>query len=776
MLLSCNKLKSYIKNSNDIDWENIWKTFTIRTAEVESVKKVGNNLDNVVIAKIVKCEKHPDSDHMHILQVECDEENPVQVVCGAPNVRVGLKTAYIKVGGHIEGIEIKSRPLRGIISNGMCCSGKELGISDNHDGILELPSDAPVGMNIKEYLPIEDIIVEIDNKSLTNRPDLWGLYGIAREIAAITNHELLPLEISEIEDENKEKLKITIKEPSLCYRYSGLKVNNLTNNKTPLDMQIFLYYVGMRSISLFVDLTNYIMLELGQPMHAFDSRVVKEIEVGLANDGDTYTTLDGIERKLTKDMLMIKNGNNYFGIAGVMGGLDSEILSDTTSIFLESATFNAGNIRKTAVALGLRTEASARYEKSLDPNLTTYAIKRLMYLLKKENPNLEIASKLTDIYPNELTEQVIKLNKKTLNIYMGKELSENEIKEILEKLGFKVEINKDFYNVTVPTFRATKDIKIEQDLIEEIARMYGLENFSPKPLKLDLTVVEHENIYNQEYEVKELLATKFDMNEVNSYIWYDSEMLKKIGIDKSGIKLLGKSENNILRDDLSLSLMNIIENNLKNYKRFGIFEIGTTIENNSNRRKLSIILVDDEKNIENIYMNMKTIVKYLFKNLKNKNVTFVDNINERNYYEDTLGKKVIIDDEVIGELNVLSKRVANKIGKKKAIVCTELDFDKYVDIEKNKIIAKDISKYPTVELDYTIIMPDNKKYIELLEVLKAFKSNLIQSYNLLGTYENKYTIRYIIGSDHKTLDQKDLSNFKERFIEHIKNNGLSIIE
>lgn len=776
MLLSCNKLKSYIKNSNDIDWENIWKTFTIRTAEVESVKKVGNNLDNVVIAKIVKCEKHPDSDHMHILQVECDEENPVQVVCGAPNVRVGLKTAYIKVGGHIEGIEIKSRPLRGIISNGMCCSGKELGISDNHDGILELPSDAPVGMNIKEYLPIEDIIVEIDNKSLTNRPDLWGHYGIAREIAAITNHELLPLEISEIEDENKEKLKITIKEPNLCYRYSGLKVNNLTNNKTPLDMQIFLYYVGMRSISLFVDLTNYIMLELGQPMHAFDSRVVKEIEVGLANDGDTYTTLDGIERKLTKDMLMIKNGNNYFGIAGVMGGLDSEILSDTTSIFLESATFNAGNIRKTAVALGLRTEASARYEKSLDPNLTTYAIKRLMYLLKKENPNLEIASKLTDIYPNELTEQVIKLNKKTLKIYMGKELPENEIKEILEKLGFKVEINKDFYNVTVPTFRATKDIKIEQDLIEEIARMYGLENFSPKPLKLDLTVVEHENVYNQEYEVKELLATKFDMNEVNSYIWYDSEMLKKIGIDKSGIKLLGKSENNILRDDLSLSLMNIIENNLKNYKRFGIFEIGTTIENNSNRKKLSIILVDDEKNIENIYMNMKTIVKYLFKNLKNKNVTFVDNINERNYYEDTLGKKVIIDDDVIGELNVLSKRVANKIGKKKAIVCTELDFDKYVDIEKNKIIAKDISKYPTVELDYTIIMPDNKKYIELLEVLKAFKSNLIQSYNLLGTYENKYTIRYIIGSDHKTLDQKDLSNFKERFIEHIKNNGLSIIE
>ena len=776
MLISCNKLKSYIKNSNDINWENIWKTFTIRTAEVETVKKIGYDLDNIVIAKIIKCEKHPDSDHMHILKVECDEEKPVQVVCGATNVRVGLKTAYIKVGGHIDGNEIKSRPLRGVLSNGMCCSGKELGISDNHDGILELPSDAPVGMNIKEYLPIEDIIVEIDNKSLTNRPDLWGHFGIAREIAAITNHELLPLEITNIEDEKKEKLKITIKEPSLCYRYSGLKVNNLTNNKTPLDMQIFLYYVGMRSISLFVDLTNYIMLELGQPMHAFDSRVVKEIEVGLANDGDTYTTLDGIERKLTKDMLMIKNGNKYFGIAGVMGGLDSEILNDTTSIFLESATFNAGNIRKTAVALGLRTEASARYEKSLDPNLTTFAIKRLMYLLKKENPNLKIASELIDIYPNELKEQTIKLSKKTLKIYMGKELPDNEIKEILEKLGFRVEINTEFYNVIVPTFRATKDIKIEQDLIEEIARMYGLENFSPKPLKLDLTVVEHENIYNQEYEVKELLATKFDLNEVNSYIWYDTEMLKRIGIEKNGIKLIGKSENNILRDDLSLSLMNIVENNLKNYKKFGIFEIGTVIENNSNKRKLSIILVDDEKNIENIYLKIKSIVKYLFKNIKNKRVEFLDNINEKNYYEVTLGKKIIVSDKVIGELNVLSKKVVNKIGRKKSIVCVEIDFDKYVEIEKSKIIAKDISKYPTVELDYTIIMPENKKYTELLEVLKTFKSNLIQSYNLLGTYENKYTIRYIVGSNNKTLEQKDLTNFKERFIDHIKNNNFSIIE
>ena len=494
MLISCNKLKSHIKNPEDIDWLNIWDTFTLRTAEVEKVTVKGDTFDNVVVGEIKECIPHPNSDHMHILQVDYGDKEPIQVVCGANNVRVGLKTAYIKVGGHIDGMEIKARPLRGILSNGMCCSGRELGISDDHDGIIEAPDDWVVGTDIKDYLPVRDIIVEIDNKSLTNRPDLWGHYGIAREICAITNHELLPLDILEIEN-NKEDLNIVIKDDNLCYRYTGLKIDNIKNNKTPLEMQIFLFYVGMRSISLLVDLTNVLMMELGTPMHAFDARVVKNIEVGLANEGDIYTTLDGVERSLTSDMLMIKNGDQYFGIAGVMGGLDSEILPDTTSIFLESACFNAASIRRTATNLGLRTEASARYEKSLDPNMTDLAIKRLAYLLKEQNPDMVIASNLTDIYPRKLKEEQIILDKKTLSIYMGRTLEDEEVKNILEKLGFKVEIENNYYDVTVPTFRATKDIKIKEDLIEEVARIYGLENFIPKPLKLDLTVKEHETIF-----------------------------------------------------------------------------------------------------------------------------------------------------------------------------------------------------------------------------------------------------------------------------------------
>ena len=775
MLISCNKLKTYIKDSEKIDWLKVWDKFTIRTAEVENVKEVGDNFDGVVIAQIVECIPHPDSDHMHILKVNYGASEPIQVVCGAYNVRVGLKTAYIKVGGHIDGIEIKAKPLRGILSNGMCCSMRELGIGDDHDGIIELPDDVVVGTDIKDYLPVKDIIVEIDNKSLTNRPDLWGHYGIAREIATITHTEMLPLEMEEIKND-KEDLDIKINNPELCYRYTGLKIDNIKNNKSPLDLQIFLYYTGMRSISLIVDLTNYLMLELGQPMHAFDSRVVKNIEVGLANNKDLFTTLDGVERKLSSENLMIKNNNEYFAIAGVMGGKNSEILSDTTSIFLESATFNAGSVRKTANFLGLRTDASARYEKSLDPNMTDKAIKRLVYLLRKENPDMQIASNLTDVYPNVLNEVNITLHKDLLSKYMGTTLSDESVINTLESLGFKVENTDYSYEVVVPTFRHSKDINIEEDLIEEIARIYGLENFTPKPLKLDLTITEHETTFNEEYEVKSLLATKYDMNEVNSYIWYDTNTLQTLGIKKDGVKLLGKLDNNILRDDLSFSLLNIVEENFKNFSEFSIFEIGTIIKSNQNKRVLSIILCGKEKELEQLYNKAKTVTSYIFKALKHKEITLSNNVNEKEYYDKNLGKIINVDDTKIGTINVLDKIYTNKLSKKKAIVCIDIDFDKYAKLEKDIILEKVVSKYPSVELDYTIIMPTDKKYEDLKEVLKEFKSKLIERNELVSIYENKYTIKYVLGSPYKTLEQKDLQTFKERFIAHLKENGYSINE
>ena len=429
----------------------------------------------------------------------------------------------------------------------------------------------------------------------------------------------------------------------------------------------------------------------------------------------------------------------------------------------------------------------ARYRKemtgSIDDQVLRDLADRYSYLKNLEKRKGEIISsiteqgKMTDELLNQIQNAVTQTELE--DIYRPykpkrKTRASEAIKKGLQPLADIILEQKEENIEDIAKNYITEDIKIEQDIIEEIARMYGLENFEAKPLKLDLISLEHENIYNQEYEVKDLLATKFDLHEVNSYMWYDTETLKKLGVAKDGVKLLGKSENNILRDDLSFSLMNIVDLNFKNYHEFGIFEIATIIQNNENKRVLSVIIAADEKNIADAYMNAKAITKYLFKVLKNKDVEFTNNVNEYSYYDKNLGKIISVDNINIGTLNVLDKGLTNKLAKKKVLVCLDIDFDKYVTIVKEPKFAEAVSKYPTVEFDYTIIMPENTKYENLHQVLKEFRSNLIKSYSLVSIYENKYTIRYILGSNTKTLEQKDLQTFQNRFLEHLKNNNYNL--
>lgn len=777
MLISCNLLKKHIKNSEDINFLSVWDKFTIRTAEVEGIEIKGNQFDNVVTAKILEVQNHPESKKLHILKVDTGEER-LQIVCGAPNVREGMIGACIKVGGHIDGIEIGVRPLAGIASHGMMCSGKELGISDDHSGIIELPEDTPIGVDIKKLFPVEDIIVEIDNKSLTHRPDLWGHYGIAREIAAITGHELLPLELNtEIPD--KKKLKIKINNPESCYRYVGTKLENITNDKTPMWMQIFLYYAGMRSINLLVDLTNYVMLELGQPMHAFDSRVVKDIEVGFANNGDTYTTLDGIERNLTTEDLMIKNGGKYFAIAGVMGGLDSEIVSDTNSIVLESACFEASTIRKTAIRLGLRTEASARYEKSLDPNMAITATNRYIKLLKDENPNLEFGSSITDVYPTIQGENQIDLDKSYLYKYMGFEIEDKIVMEILTSLGFKVKNTAKKFNITVPTYRSTKDVSIAADIIEEISRMYGYENFNHVPLKMAMTFGNEELTYDTEYEVKDYLANKFNLHEIHTYLWNKTSFLKKINVNIDNVKLLGKTEDNILRNDLNLSMLEASNENIKNKDEFGIFEIGTIIQDEA-KRHLSIMLVKNNDNLKTGYYQMKDYVNSLFKSFKNINIRFINLDEKENYYNSDLTLGILANGDLLGYITIFNKKVSNAISKKKSFICADIDFDKYCNLPKETYNYKEVSKYPQTTLDYTIITKRGTFYKDLEDVLEGFTSPIINKRELIDIYldgdTKKVTIRYTVGSIEKTLTSEELADFKNKFIEYLEKNNLGIYE
>lgn len=772
MKISCNKLKSYIKNSDKIDWLSIWETFTIRVAEVEGIELKGNDHESIVVGEIIECTVHPKKEKYHILKVDNGKKH-LSILCGAPNCREGLKVALVNVGGKVSGFEITAKEIAGVLSEGMLLSTVELGIGDDHSGIIELPNDYVVGTNLKEILPIEDIVVEIDNKSLTNRPDLWGHYGIAREIAAITNQELMPLEIEEIIN-NQKNLNIKIYNEK-CNRYLGLKIDNIKENKTPLEMQMFLYYVGMRSLSLTVDLTNYVMLELGTPMHAFDSRNIDKIEIDLAHNGDKFTTLDGIERILSKDYLMIKNNDEYYAIAGVMGGLSSEVENNTSSIILESASFDAASIRKTATSLGLRTEASTRFEKSLDPNLNEIATKRFVKLLRDVDNNIKIASNLTDIYPNKQSTVKITLTKNKLATYLGFSLSDDEVERILKSLEFKITTKKDSYEVTVPTFRATKDISIEEDLIEEISRIYGYENIVSEPLRVNLTANMNEQDYDLTYELKKYLATKYNLNEVHTYLWNNTNLLNKLEVTKDNVKVLGRAEDNILRDDLLYSLIAVAIENAKYKTKFGIFEIGTVIKNNESKLDLGIMLVTDDKNIKDTYFELKKIVLSIFKDFKNTTAKLIP-IELEPIYHNPLSLGIFINEELIGYLGVVEKTII----KKKSILFIKIDYNLFSNLEKESIIYEELSKYPSVTLDYTLVVPKDYNYQKVEGIINGFNSPIFQKYEFIGAFttelDTKYTFRYTVGSFDHTLTSEELEEFKREYIEYNKSHNINILE
>ncbi|MBR7060691.1 MAG: phenylalanine--tRNA ligase subunit beta, partial [Eubacterium sp.] len=476
MFLSMNWISDFV-DLTGLDKIKLINQFSLSTAEVENdIFFKGSDISGIVVAEIKSVEEHPESKKLHLLKVDIGEGELVDVVCGAPNVCVGMKTAFAKLGAKIGDIEITPRKLAGYTSNGMCCSEKEIGISDDNSGIMEITDEAANGTDLKDLYEIEDIIFEVDNKSLTNRPDLWGHYGIAREFAALAGRELKPLDKADLSAySNLKKVDMKILDP-LCQRYSCLQFENIKRNVSPVNMRIRLFYCGMRAINFLADLTNYLMLEIGQPMHAFDSRKVENIRIRRFEEPFTFTTLDGVERNIDPETLMICNGETPVAIAGIMGGLDSEIVEDTTTLTLESATFDAATIRKSTVRLAHRTDSSMRYEKSLDPELTVLAIERFVKLLQEADSGVQVVSALTDEYAYHYETVNLTFDKAFVDKYTGIEISNETIIKTLTSLGFEASEENDEFSVTVPSWRATKDVTMKADIIEEITRIYGYDN------------------------------------------------------------------------------------------------------------------------------------------------------------------------------------------------------------------------------------------------------------------------------------------------------------
>ena len=786
MFLSMNWISDFVDLSG-LDKLKLINQFSLSTAEVENdIYFKGSDLSGVVVAEIKSVENHPDSKKLHLLKVDAGESELTDVVCGAPNVRVGMKTAFAKVGAKIGEIEIAPRKLAGYLSNGMCCSEKEIGISDDNSGIMEITDDIPNGTDLKSVYAIDDIIFEVDNKSLTNRPDLWGHYGIAREFAALSGRPLKDIggvDLSKYDSLPKVDMKI---EDSLCQRYSCLQVENIKRTVSPVDMRIRLYYCGMRAINFLADLTNYLMLEMGQPMHAFDSRKVEKIRIKRFDTPFTFQTLDGVERNIDENTLMICNDNTPVAIAGIMGGLDSEIVDDTTTLTLESATFNAASVRKSTVRLAHRTDASMRYEKCLDPEMTVTAIARFVELLQKYDDGASVVSALTDDYAYHYDNVELKFDKAFVDKYTGIDISNDTIVKTLKSLGFGVELENNSFTVDVPSWRATKDVTMKADIIEEITRIYGYDNFDVHTAVAPLYPVRPSVEKTVEDKIKDLLVKRFSLHELHSYVWSYYDELKAIGLDADGvIKLDGATNPNIetIRRSIIPTQLCQVKSNTSFALRFGIFEIGrvvTGLDENNNcieKKKLAITLFSKIAPVSVLFYKLRDILEIMSDDIKHKPLTFEAKQAEYPYQHPVNLNRVFCDGVEIGEIGIVYPTVQKKIDKKASIVYAEIDVDAFANIENASIQYIEPSRFPEMEIDLSFI---SKTFAPISIAIAEAKSPLVKNVYVTDIYEDEndgsksITTRIVFAHPERTLTKEEVTEVTDKIIATLKEKGIEL--
>ena len=784
MFLSMNWISDFVDLSG-LDKMDLIHRFSLSTAEVENeIFEKGKDLSGVVVAEIKSVEPHPESKKLHLLKVDAGDGKLTDVVCGAPNVRVGMKTAFAKVGARLGDITIAPRPLAGFDSYGMCCSEKEIGISDDNSGIMDITDDIPAGTDIKDAYAVDDIVFEVDNKSLTNRPDLWGHYGIAREFAALAGRPLKPLDTVDLHAYDAlPKVDMKIEDP-LCQRYSCLQVENIQTTVSPVNMRIRLYYCGMRAINFLADLTNYLMLEMGQPMHAFDSRKVEKLRIKRFPKPFEFQTLDGVERHIDENTLMICNGDTPVAIAGIMGGLDSEIVEDTTTLTLESATFDAVSVRKSTVRLAHRTDASMRYEKCLDPEMTVPAIARFVKLLTDTDKDARVVSSLTDEYAYHYDTVTLDFDQSYVDRYTGIQIDGDTIVHTLEALGFAVTRDGDNFSVTVPSWRATKDVTIKADIIEEITRVYGYDNFAVHTASAPLYPVRPETEKTVEDRIKDILVKRFSLHEVHSYIWAYYDEYKALGLAvEDNVKLLNATNPNIetLRRSMIPTQLCQVRGNTAFAPSFGIFEIGRTVdgldENGMCReyKKLAITLFSKTDSTETLYLSLRDMLAVLAADIKHKPLSFTAAEASHDYQHPRNLNTVLCDGVALGELGVVHPTVAKKIDKKAAIVYAEIDVRAFSEIADAGIVYREPSRFPGMEVDLSFV---SETYAPIGAAIEAANCPWIQDVDVVDTYRDEsgksITVRLVFSDDQRTLKREEVMEVADQIIASLSKQNIAL--
>lgn len=819
MKLSLNWLKDFVTISKNLTPEELGLKLTMATVEIEGIEKRGDWLSKIIVGEVLEVKKHPNADRLSVTKVKVGRDKILNIVCGAPNVASGQKVAVALPGTTLTtGLKLEKREVRGVMSEGMICAEDELGLGSMHVGIMVLPSKARVGQKLTDVLPVQDIVYEVDNKSLTNRPDLWGHYGMAREVAAFLGQKLKEYKTKKVKivssplfhDREKmekgklfQKLEIKVQNKKMCPRYLGVVVDNIKIAPSPEWLRWRLESVGVRAINNIVDITNYVMLELGQPLHAFDFEKLEaerggkqggkrqKIIVRQAKSGESVATIDGVQRKLEPSMLVIADSKKPIAIAGVMGGKNSEVDDKTTIIILESANFEPVSVRKTAMKLGLRTEASMRFEKGLDPNLAEVGMMKALELITELIPGAKVASKIVDVKNFELNQGPIKLNFDYLNKKIGQEIPAVKVTDILKRLGFGVKKVGKILNVKIPTWRATGDIKIPDDLVEEVARIYGYDNIAPEMPKVSMEPPVENKDRTVERKVKNILVGALEMTEVYNYSFVDEKKLRKMEFDPAKhIKLINPIAKNLshLRQSLIPNLILNIAQNQHFFEKIRIFELGTIFypeqgQYHKDANKKDFLPQQDkslagmflEKGNEAPFYEAKDAVVALLGalNFDYQLTVWQDNVPKWAHRARTL--QINAAGKALGLITELNPKIQQTFGIRHRVGVFGINFDELVKLYSDKRIYKPIPKYPSIELDVAVVVPRKTVWQEMSKTIFEVERHLIREVKLFDVYEGRgveigkksLAFRVVYRSDERTLKLDEAKKIEQQIIQKL---------
>ena len=791
MKVSLNWIKDYVDLPQDMDLTRLAYDLTMSTVEVEDATDLGASFHDMVVGVINTIEQHPNADKLKVCKTDIGGRVE-DIVCGGSNLREGMKVAVALPGAmckwHGEGdlVEIKKSKLRGVDSYGMICGAAEIGLADlfptkEEAHILDLSDfDAPAGTPLADALDLNDIILEIDNKSMTNRPDLWGHYGIAREIAALYDLPMTQFPHFDRNVENTAGFHVTVEDAERCPRYLSAQIEGLNVKPAPYQMQNRIWKVGMRPINALVDITNYVMLATGQPTHAFDSdHIAGHVIVRRAGEGEKLLLLNGKELALSSDDLVIADDAGVVGLAGVMGGAKDSILPDTSKVILEVANFDAKGIRRTALRYDNRTEASARYEKAIDPERCDQAFDLSMQLFSQLYPEIKVTG-LVDQYPEHLKQAEIDVPLSWLERRLGKRLSPDEIKHKMELLGYGISFDGDNMHVVVPTWRSTGDVSIQADIMEEVARMYGYENFEAEPITTTFDGAINQLDKDLERRIKEYLAIRCGMQEIFTYPWMEESYVNAVLQSTEGILSLSTPPSpaeRFVRSSLLPNLCKAVVNNERYFDEFSIFETAQVFRDEnytspydpreklpSQRKNVAGAFATTDKDITALFRKAKGVVEMMARYVHMETLTFrqtekpvwADNVVWLNIYR---------GDEKVGDLALLAKKVSMACGiKNMNVMLFQLDQDSLVPLKSRTNTFTHLAEYPMTDYDISLLVDGSVQWKDVAQTVRGIKSELLHGAAFVDEYRGKQvpagkkslTLRLAIGSKDKTLTSAEI--------------------